>query len=233
MKSSGNKKILVVAAHPDDEVLGCGGTIAKHTKNGDEVHILIIAEGITSRDAIRDAQARSSDLSILRKLAHQAKEILGASSLTFEDFPDNRLDSIDRIEIVKKIEFNIHKHNPEIVYSHHAGDLNIDHRIVHDAVAVACRPLPGVSTRTVLFFEVPSSTEWQLCGRLSPFSPNWFIDIKQTIDIKMKALECYRSELRPWPHPRSLDAIRYLAYWRGASVGVECAEAFMLGRNIG
>jgi N-acetylglucosamine malate deacetylase 1 len=231
MKSNG-KKILVVAAHPDDEVLGCGGTIARHSMNGDEVHLLIMAEGITSRDAVRDAQGRFNDLSILRKLAHQSAEMLGASSLTIEDFPDNRLDSIDRIEIIKKIEFNIHKHNPEIVYSHHAGDLNIDHRIVHDAVAVACRPLPGASTRIVLFFEVPSSTEWQICGSISPFSPNWFVDIKQTMDTKLKALECYHTELRPWPHPRSVEAIRYLACWRGASVGVECAEAFVLGRNL-
>lgn len=232
MKSSGNKKILVVAAHPDDEVLGCGGTIARHSKIGDEVHVLIIAEGITSRDATRDTKSRCQDLSSLRKSAHHAKEILGASSLTFEDFPDNRLDSIDRIEIVKKIEYSLRKHEPEIVYSHHIGDLNIDHRVVHEAVAVACRPLPGAAPKTVLFFEVASSTEWQLSGSSHAFHPNWFIDIKQTIDIKMKALECYQSELRPWPHARSLDALRYLAYWRGASVGVECAEAFILGRKL-
>jgi N-acetylglucosamine malate deacetylase 1 len=232
MKNNGNKKILVVAAHPDDEVLGCGGTIAKHSKNGDEVHILIIAEGITSRDDTRDVKKRQGDLSLLRQSAQQAKEILGASSLTVEDFPDNRLDSIDRIEIVKRIEHSLRKIEPEIVYSHHAGDLNIDHRVVHDAVAVACRPSPGSLTKTVLFFEVPSSTEWQMSGGSHSFCPNWFTDISKTIDIKLKAMECYQSELRPWPHPRSLDAIRHLACCRGASVGVECAEAFILGRRI-
>lgn len=226
-------KVLVVAAHPDDEVLGCGGTIAKHTNNGDEVHLLIIAEGVTSRDRIRDVASRCSDLAILKKSAHQAKEILGASSLTIENFPDNRLDSIDLIEIVKKVELNIQQNNPNIVYTHHCGDLNVDHRIVHNAVVVACRPLPKALTKTVLFFEVPSSTEWQIPGSMPPFSPNWFVDIKETFDIKLKALECYSGELRPWPHPRSLDAIRHLACWRGASIGVECAEAFALGRSIG
>ncbi len=222
----------MVAAHPDDEVLGCGGTIAKHSINGDEVHILIMAEGVTSRDAFRDAGGRSGDLLNLRKSACRAKDILGASTLTFENFPDNRLDSVDRIEIIKKIEDSLFKHEPEIVYSHHAGDLNIDHRIVHDAVSVACRPLPGVPTRIVLFFEAPSSTEWQMRGSISSFSPNWFINIKQTMETKLKAMKCYQSELKPWPHPRSIMAARHLACWRGATVGVECAEAFVLGRNI-
>ena len=233
MTSKGKRKILVVAAHPDDEVLGCGGTIAKHSANGDEVHILLIAEGITGRDVVRDARKRRGELSLLRKSAHQAKEILGASSLTIENFPDNRLDSIDRIEIVKKIENSLRVIEPEIVYSHHAGDLNIDHRVVHDAVAVACRPSPGAPIEAVLFFEIPSSTEWQLNGNSHCFCPNWFIDIDQTIESKLKAMECYRSELRPWPHPRSLEAIRRLASWRGATIGAESAEAFMLGRRIG
>ncbi|MHB8770846.1 MAG: PIG-L deacetylase family protein [Syntrophales bacterium] len=232
MTTKGKKKILVVAAHPDDEVLGCGATIAKHSASGDEVHILILAEGITSRDAARDAQRRSGELSLLRKSAHRAKEILGASSVDMEDFPDNRLDSIDRLDMVKKIEGSLRTVEPEIVYSHHAGDLNIDHRVVHDAVAVACRPLPGSSIETVLFFEVPSSTEWQLNGSSHCFCPNWFVDISQTIERKLKAMRCYRSELHPWPHPRSLRAIRHLAHWRGASIGVPCAEAFMLGRKI-
>ncbi len=226
-------KILVIAAHPDDEVLGCGGTIAQHCVNGDEVHILIMAEGITSRDMNRDVSGRHSDLEILKKAAYAAKEILGASSLTIENYPDNRLDSIDMIEIIKKIEFNIQKYNPSIIYTHYAGDLNLDHKIVNNAVAVACRPLPGAAVKTILFFEIPSSTEWQIIGSGASFSPNWFVDIEETFAIKMKALECYSSELRPWPHPRSPEAIRHLASWRGASVGVECAEAFVLGRNIG
>jgi len=231
MKSNG-KKILVVAAHPDDEVLGCGGTIAKHSMNGDDVHLLIMAEGITSRDAVRDALGRSCDLSSLKESANKAKEILGASSLTFKNYPDNRLDSIDRIELIKSIEYTIQKYNPEIIYSHHAGDLNIDHRIIHDAVAVACRPLPGASTKTLLFFEIPSSTEWQLCGSAPSFLPNWFVDIGQTLSAKLKAMKCYQNELKPWPHPRSLDALRHLTCWRGSSVGIEYAEAFILGRNL-
>jgi N-acetylglucosamine malate deacetylase 1 len=225
-------KILVVAAHPDDEVLGCGATIAKHSKNGDEVHILIIAEGITSRDANRNVSNRFNDLATLKKSANHAKEILGASSLSIKKYPDNRLDSIDLLDIIKIIESHIQKYKVNIVYTHNAGDLNIDHKIVHDAVVVACRPIPGAVTKMILFFEVPSSTEWQISNTIPPFSPNWFVDVKETFDIKLKALECYSGELREWPHPRSYDGVRHLACWRGASIGVEYAEAFVFGRNL-
>ena len=225
-------RILVVAAHPDDEVLGCGATIAKHAKQGDEVNIVILAEGATSRDKKRNRKQRSSDLSKLSEAAYKAKEILGANSLTLHDFPDNRMDSVDLLDIVKVIENHVNRIEPEIIYTHHAGDVNIDHRRIQEAVVTACRPFPSQFVKTLLFFEVPSSTEWQTPASALPFVPNWFVDVSGTLAVKLQALEAYQSEMRPWPHVRSLDAVIHLARWRGASVGVESAEAFVSGRNL-
>lgn len=223
--------ILVIAAHPDDEVLGCGGTIAKHLQNGDQVHILIVAEGSTSRDLHRDPQKHQTQLSALAIAAHQASQILGGAILNFEQLPDNRLDSLDLLDVVKIIEKHIERVKPTIIYTHHYGDLNIDHQIVHRAVLTATRPLPDSSIKIVLAFEVPSSSEWQFTDPSANFSPNWFVDISQTLDIKLKALSVYSSEMREFPHPRSLEAVQNLTKWRGATVGVPAAEAFTLIRN--
>jgi LmbE family N-acetylglucosaminyl deacetylase len=224
--------ILVVAAHPDDEVLGCGGTIAKHSQKGDSVHVIILAEGVTSRDTQRNPEERKSELSALAKMADQASEILGATSLSLHNFPDNRMDSCDLLDIIKVIENAINKYNPDIIYTHHSCDVNIDHCRIHEAVVTACRPLPGSQIKTLLFFEVASSTEWQTPNSAPAFTPNWFVDISDTLSIKLKALETYQSEMRPWPHPRSIPGLEYLAKWRGSMIGVEAAEAFVLGRNI-
>lgn len=224
--------ILVVAAHPDDEVLGCGGTIAKHSQQGDSVNVVILAEGVTSRDTQRNPEKRKSELSALAKMAYQAGEILGVTSLSLHNFPDNRMDSCDLLDIIKIIETAIKQHHPDIIYTHHPGDVNIDHRCLHEAVVTACRPLPGNQIKTLLFFEVASSTEWQTPNSAPVFTPNWFVDISDTLTIKLKALETYQSEMRPWPHPRSLAALEYLAKWRGSTIGVEAAEAFVLGRNL-
>ena len=226
------KRILVIAAHPDDEVLGCGATIVRHTKLGDEVRVVILAEGVTSRDKKRDRKQRSSDLSQLAKAAHRANEILGVSSLTLHDFPDNRMDSVNLLDVIKEVEGFINKYKPEIVYTHHYGDLNIDHKIVHEAVVTACRPMPSQIAKTLLFFEIPSSTEWRMSNTTSYFIPNWFMNVTDTLSIKLKALEVYQSEMRNWPHSRSIEAVEHLARWRGASIGVEAAEAFVLGRNL-
>ncbi|BAW97778.1 LmbE-like protein (plasmid) [[Synechococcus] sp. NIES-970] len=224
--------VLVVAAHPDDEVLGCGGTIAKHVCQGDQVHVIILAEGATSRDNQRNREKRQTELSDLAKAAHEANNILGVTSLTLHDFPDNRIDSCDLLDVVKVIEQAVKKYSPEIVYTHHRGDLNIDHQLIQQAVVTAIRPLPDNPVKTLLFFEVPSSTEWQIQHAVSVFSPNWFINISETISLKLKALEAYHSEMRSYPHPRSLEAVEYLAKWRGATVGFNAAEAFVLGRKI-
>jgi len=224
--------ILVVAAHPDDEVLGCGGAIAKHTQNGDQVHILILAEGATSRNLERDRKLVASELSALETAAHQASKILGVNSLFLHDFPDNRMDSCDLLDIIKIIEQAIDQYQPQIVYTHHVGDVNIDHQLIHKATVTACRPVPNRSIQTLLFFEVPSSTEWQTTGSASPFIPNWFVDISETLECKLNALEVYESEMRAYPHPRSVEAVEHLARWRGATIGVKAAEAFMLGRHL-
>lgn len=226
------KTVLVVAAHPDDEVLGCGATIARHTKGGDEVHVVILVEGVTSRDRDCKYENHNTELSHLAKSAHVAKEILGVHSLTLHDFPDNRLDSIALLDVVKVVEGCVQAIKPEIVYTHHAGDVNIDHRLTHEAVVAATRPQPKQTVKTLLFFEVQSSTEWQPPGSAPVFAPNWFVDISSTLEIKMRALAAYRTEIRPWPHPRSCEASEYLARWRGTTVGLEAAEAFVVGRQI-
>lgn len=227
-----SSKILVVAAHPDDEVLGCGGTIARHTASGDEVHILVVAEGVTSRDDARDAFKIRSEITALREAAMRAAQILGTLPPRFGDFPDNRLDSLVLLDVVKYIEAVIAEVKPGTIYTHHVGDLNIDHRIVHQAVVTACRPTPASSVETLLFFEVASSTEWQTAASGPAFVPNWFVNVTETLNLKLEALQAYKSEIRSWPHVRSIEALEHLARWRGASMGVDAAEAFILGRRI-
>ncbi|NLT94823.1 MAG: PIG-L family deacetylase [Clostridia bacterium] len=226
------KSVLVIAAHPDDEVLGCGGTIAKHVKNGDQVNVVILAEGLTSRSFIGGKEEFAEDLQKLKETAKKANKLLGVSSVLFSDYPDNRMDSLDRLDIIKEIEGLITRFKPDVIYTHHSGDVNIDHKRTHEAVITACRPFPGQTVKRILFFEVPSSTEWQIAGSAPYFMPNSFSDISETINIKLDALRIYNSEMRPWPHPRSIKAIEYLARWRGATVGMEAAEAFILGREI-
>ena len=227
-----SKVILVVAAHPDDEVLGCGGTIAHHSDAGDLVHVLIVVEGSTSRHDHRDRGQANDELSTLAQAAHQAGLILGAQSVELLDFPDNRLDSLDRLDVVKQIEQRIARHQPQVVYVHHAGDVNVDHRRLHEAVVTACRPTPNHPVRRLLSYEVASSTEWQPPGSAQTFQPNWFLDISDQWPRKREALSAYASEMRPWPHSRSLEALEHLARWRGAQVGVEAAEAFCLLREL-
>ena len=153
--------ILVVVAHPDDEVLGCGASIAKWTEAGKEVHVVILAEGATSRGATRNPEDHIDELSTLEKCAQSAGKILGVSSVRLLNFPDNRMDSVDRLEVIKIVEEQIKLVKPETVVTHHTGDVNIDHQITHQAVVTACRPQPRESVRRLLVFEVPSSTEWQ------------------------------------------------------------------------
>ena len=226
------KKVLVVAAHPDDEVLGCGGTIARHSDDGDHVQILIVAEGSTSRQHHRDRKHAKEELSILSNAAHAAGSILGAAGVDLLDLPDNRLDSIDRLDLVKLIEERIEQHKPHIIYVHHAGDVNIDHRRLHEAVVTACRPIPGQPVRRLLSYEVASSSEWQPPGSAPVFVPNWFVDISDQWQRKQKAIMAYSSEMRAWPHARSLEALEHLARLRGAQVGLEAAEAFSLLRQL-
>jgi len=225
------KSILVVAAHPDDEVLGCGGTIAKHAQSGDKAHILIIAEGATSRHEKRDVKKSDDELNTLRLSAFKAAQVMGAEKPRFGNFPDNRLDGVDLLDIVKLIETVVKEVQPHTVYVHHSGDLNIDHQVVHRAVLTACRPLPGFCVKNIFAYETVSSTEWGVETQ-TPFRPTRFINISNTYLDKLAALEAYKTEIRPYPHARSIDNIKALARTRGATVGLEFAEAYAVVREI-
>lgn len=225
-------RVLVVAAHPDDEVLGCGGTILRHTSNADIVRILILAEGVTSRDPSRNKEKHHMELAKLHADSTEAAKRLGAESVRLCSFPDNRMDRLDLLDVVKEVEQEISAFQPNIVYTHHSGDVNIDHRITHDAVITACRPLPGNPVKTLLFFEILSSTEWQIPSPGRIFAPNWFVNIEEELEEKLNALHCYASEMREFPHPRSYESVRSLASYRGTTIGCKYAEAFSLGRKI-
>ncbi|MCG3110388.1 MAG: PIG-L family deacetylase [Candidatus Manganitrophus sp. SB1] len=224
------QSILVIAAHPDDEVLGCGGTIAKLADKGAIIHVTFLADGVFSRSAEKTKQQEA--LRSRRAAAQAACNTLRVKSVSFGDFPDNRMDSVALLEITQEVEKSIAEHRPDTVFTHHAGDLNIDHRLAHQAVVTACRPQSGHPVKTILCFEVPSSTEWQLPGSAPVFAPNWFEDISGVLDRKLAALNAYAAELYAWPHPRSRQGVESLARWRGAIVGANAAEAFMLGRHL-
>lgn len=224
------QSILILAAHPDDEVLGCGGTIAKLADEGAAIHVAFLADGVFSRAG--EAGSQQAELSARRAAAQKACDILGVKSVFFGEFPDNRMDTIALLDIIQPIEALITRYRPDTIFTHHAGDVNIDHRRIHEAVVTACRPQCGHPVKTLLCFEVPSSTEWQPPGSASAFTPNWFVDISDTLNRKLAALDAYTAELRAWPHPRSRQGVEHLAHWRGATVGVDAAEAFILGRQI-
>ena len=222
---------LVIAAHPDDEVLGCGGTIARLSREGHCVYIAIMGEGITSRYARRN-QAKYSLVKKLHKRSRQVAELLGAKDVFSFNLPDNRFDTVPLLDMVKKIEDLIERLKPSVVYTHHGGDLNIDHAIVYRATLTATRPVAGCPVRELFAYEVPSSTDWAF-GQFAPaFRPNVFVDISATLERKIKAMQLYESEIRPFPHPRSPEALRSLAKWRGSIAGVSVAEAFELIRKI-
>lgn len=223
--------VLAVVAHADDEALGCGGTLGRYASEGRDVHVLILADGESSRfldgkpaiDALVDERDEA---------ATRAGKILGCKSVNCIGLADNRMDRYELLEIVKHIETAISNVSPRTVLTHHVGDVNVDHRVVHQAVLAATRPQTGNPVKELLFFEIPSSTEWTPPSSLSPFVPNYFVDISSTLQMKKRALEVYSREMRPFPHPRSLQAVEALAQWRGATVGVTAAEAFIIGRSI-
>lgn len=218
--------VLVVAAHTDDEALGCGGTIARHVAEGDVVYAVFMADGVTSRDEVNE-----SDIASRNDAAENARKILGIKENFYLGLPDNRLDSVPLIEIIKQLEPIIFKLKPNVIYTHHHGDLNVDHRITHEAVLTVCRPIPGSSVREIYAFEVMSSTEWATPSR-EPFIPNHYINITSFLKKKLQALEAYEYEIRNTPHTRSFVHLEYLAHHRGYSVGLGAAEAFVTVRVI-
>ena len=224
-------KIMVIAAHPDDEILGCGGTLLKHVIQEDHLYVLILGEGITSRSSMLQEECEK----IAEKLESAAQKVgnfMGWEKLFTFKLADNRFDSIDLLDIVKIIEKVKEEVAPQVVYTHHFGDLNIDHRITHEAVLTAFRPFKGASCHRILTFETPSSTEWATPSSHRSFIPNVYVDITDTIERKCKALEIYESELRVYPHPRSARALKVEAQYRGIHVGMEYAEAFSLVREL-
>lgn len=222
------ESVLVIAAHPDDEILGAGGTLARHAAVGDQVDILILAQGASSRTT---SHSSTEDIGALKQSALAAAATIGAHEVRFGDLPDNRLDSLDLIDVVRLVEENVARCAPSVVYTHHGGDLNIDHRIAFEAVMTACRPLPGSTIVSIYTFEVPSSTEWSLVER-GLFNPTTYINIRDTLGVKLNALDSYEQEMRPFPHPRSKENVRSLAAIRGAESGLEAAEAFVTVRCI-
>ncbi|MDR1349666.1 MAG: PIG-L family deacetylase [Zoogloeaceae bacterium] len=225
-----SETILVVAAHADDEVLGCGGTLARHAQEGDMVHVVFLADGVGSR-SFTPPSARCRELQERKNAAVEAQRILGIQSAHYLDFPDNRLDSLPLLDIVQALESVLKKIAPQVIYTHHHGDLNIDHRIAHEAVLTACRPQPGESVQAIYAFEVMSATEWN-APAAEPFLPQMHVNIAPFLDKKIAALTAYHEEMRAPPHSRSLEHLRALAVHRGMSAGVEAAEAFMVVRML-
>lgn len=223
-------KVLCIAAHPDDEVLGCGGTLARHAAAGNEIYVLVLADGVGARGFVDDdaVERRWDAANTAMTLLAPAHKLTGLLLLAL---PDNQFDTVPLLSVARGIEGTLEHFPPDIVYTHHGGDLDIDHRITHQAVMTACRPMPGSSVKAIYAFEVPSSTEWASEAEQA-FRPNHFVDITATLDKKLAALEAYGEEMRPFPHARSFEAVRALAAWRGASVGLRAAEAFMTLRRI-
>jgi LmbE family N-acetylglucosaminyl deacetylase len=224
-------RVLVIAAHPDDEVLGCGATAARLAQEQHEVHFAILGEGITSRHVQR-SDADEGQLAELHRQARAATDKLGAKSLVLQKLPDNRLDTMPLLEVVKVVEELVNRMKPDVIYTHHPGDLNVDHGVVHRAVLTATRPVAGQQVREIYAFEVPSSTDWSF-GSLQPvFRPNVFVDVSATLETKIAAMACYETEARKFPHPRSPEALRTVAQRWGSVVGCHAAEAFELVRSI-
>lgn len=232
--------VLVVAAHPDDEVLGMGGTMLKHALKNDKVYVIYLTSGIISRRSVNFKNMPKYDLNKneqkkiekqideLKKDAKNACKILKVHKQKFYDFPDNEMDSVPLLKIVKAIEKEIYEIEPFRVYTNNYGDLNIDHKIVFNATLTACRPFRS-HVKELMCFEVPSSTEWNYP---IDFSPNYFVNIYSHLEKKVKALSMYKNEKRNFPHPRSSENIRINAKKWGIVSGINAAEAFKIIRII-
>jgi len=214
---------MVIAAHPDDEVLGCGATIARMAQDGCEIYTVILGEGVTSRDEERDVGERNAEICDLKLCVKRANDVLGVKESITYQLPDNRFDTVPMLDIVKIIEKLIKEIEPQIIFTHHERDLNIDHRLTFVAVMTATRPLPGVCVKELYSFEVSSSTEWSY--PLS-FRPDVYFDVSGTLSDKIQAASEYGSEMREFPHPRSIQGIEVNASYWGMRNGFKYAEAF-------
>ena len=219
-----NNTILILAAHPDDEILGCGGVIQKHVKAGDSVIVIIVTDGSSSQYPHDKVKA---DERI--QACKDANLFLGVSRVLFLNFPDMKLDSVSQIDINNKIAEVVNEVKPNVIYTHSKTDLNNDHRIVAQSSEIICRP-GSSSIRKMYSYEVLSSTEWSFNH---VFQPNVFIDIESFIENKIEAFRFYKTEHRPYPHSRSFEGIQILAQYRGLQSGVKAAEAFKLIASYG
>ncbi len=229
-----NKKIMIVVAHPDDELLGLGGTLNKLIKEYSvQTHLIILGEGITSRSDSRDVKLWEKELEIHHTNIKKAQMEIGYHTLSLYDFPDNRFDYVDLLDLVKVIEKEKQQFNPSVIFTHHGGDLNIDHQKTFEAVMTSCRPMESEIVKTIITFETPSGTEWRASSDPKHFLPNLYFQISnENLEAKIKGMESYEFESRSYPHPRSPEALRIYAQKNGINVGVSFAEAFCLIRQI-
>ena len=228
------KRILLVVAHPDDELLGCGGTMNRLIQEfGCTIRVIILGEGITSRSDERDPEQWKRELEIHRSNIENARLAIGFHSTGIYQFADNRFDSVDLLDLVKVIEKEKSEFNPEIIFTHQGGDTNIDHRRTFEAVVTAIRPMNHEKVHTLICFETPSSTEWQAFNYPNPFLPNLYLCIsEENLNAKIKGMESYEFEKRAYPHPRSPEALKIQAQRWGVATGNDFAEAFMVIRSI-
>ena len=226
--------ILVIAAHPDDEVMGCGATMARIASASGIVQTIFLADGESSRYPISDIESQEmiERIGARKTAAYAAAVILGSLPPKFFDLPDNRLDTVPILDIARIIENEIDLFKPSLVITHFSGDLNIDHQKVHEALLIATRPQGDSCVREVICFETPSSTEWRPPGSGQTFVPNLFIGVEGFEEQKFAALKEYQAEMRDFPHPRSDEAITSLMKWRGSNSSLNLAEAFSLSRGI-
>jgi LmbE family N-acetylglucosaminyl deacetylase len=217
--------ILVLAAHPDDEVLGCGGTMARLAQEGHSLYVAILGEGISSRYAER-SEADQGLISTLHGNSQSVAEFLGAKDLFMFNLPDNRFDTVPLLDVIKIVEGLIARLQPHTVYTQHGGDLNVDHNVLYRATLTATRPLPDCPVREVYAYEVASSTEWSFQKFAPSFRPSVFVDISTTLEQKVSAMQMYETEARLFPHPRAPESLRATAQRWGSVVGASAAEAF-------
>lgn len=229
-----HKKILIVVAHPDDEILGLGATMHYiHRTLQVETRVIILGEGITSRSDSRNVEHWEKELSIHKANIESARKCIGYHSLQAYDLPDNRFDSVSLLDIIKIIENEKKAFQPDVIFTHHGGDVNIDHQRTFEAVITACRPMQHETARTIITFETASGTEWRASTDPRHFIPNCFVGFEpRDLQAKLQAMECYEFEKRPFPHPRSSEALEIQAKRWGVAVGLPMAEAFCLVRQI-
>jgi LmbE family N-acetylglucosaminyl deacetylase len=234
LESLRNKKIMIVVAHPDDELLGLGATMNRLIKEENiNTHVVILGEGITSRSDSRDPEKWKKELLVHRKNIKQAQESIGYHNVSIHDFPDNRFDTVALLDIVKFIETEKKSFQPDVIFTHHGGDVNIDHQRTFEAVITSCRPMENEKVLNIITFETPSGTEWRASSDPKHFIPNLFFSVnKENLESKIKGMESYEFEKRNYPHPRSPEALKIQAQRWGISIGKQYAEAFQVIRSI-